>query len=144
MKEGPKRVKEGMDFLDSLPLPRTLRNYAALLMRPLSTYLVQIALEKMKRGSAPGVDSIPAEVFMSMPSVFVAPMYDAMSNFLAQGAIPVACALGVINPIPKDQGSISVQTLRPICLQNVIFKWAWAIILLTTEDVVAFASPRPQ
>ena len=41
--------------------------------------------------------------------MFVAPMHDAMSSFLAQGAIPVAWALGVMNPIPKDQGSISVQ-----------------------------------
>ena len=40
MKEGPKTVEEGMDFLDSLPLPRTLRNCVPLLMRPLSTCLV--------------------------------------------------------------------------------------------------------
>ena len=79
-----------MDFLDSPPLPGTLRNCPPLLMRPLSTYLVQIALEKMKRGLAPGVDGIPAEVFMSIPSVVVAPMHDAMSSFSAQGAIPVA------------------------------------------------------
>ena len=112
-------------------------------MRPLSACLVQTALEKMKRASAWGVDNIPAKVFMSMPSVFVAPMHDATSNFLAQGAIPVAWELGVMNPIPKDQGSISVPTLRPMCLQNVMFKCASAIILLMMEDIVAFATPPP-
>ena len=127
----------------SPPPPRTLRNCAPLLLRPLSTCLVRTALEKMKCGSTPGVDGIPAEVFMSMPSVFVAPMHDVMSAFLAQDAIPVAWALGVMNPGPKDQGSTSVQTLSPICLQNVIFKWATAIILLMMEDIVAFAPPPP-
>ena len=48
-----------------------------------------------------GVDGIPAEVFMSMPSVFGVPMHDAMAGFVAQGAIPVAWALGVMNPILK-------------------------------------------
>ena len=80
---------------------------------------------------------------MSMPSVFVDPMLQAMSTFLAQGAIPTAWALGVRNPIPKDQGAISINTLRPLCLQNVIFKWASATILLMMEDIVSFATPPP-
>ena len=54
-----------------------------------------------------------------------------------------AWALGVMNPTPKDQGSISINTLRPICLQNVIFKWASATILLMMEDIVTFATPPP-
>ena len=95
------------------------------------------------QGGIPGVDGIPAEVFMSMPMVFVTPMFDAMSAFLAQRAIPTAWALGIMNPIPKDQGSVSIRTLLPICLQNVMFKWASAATLLMMEDIVAFASPPP-
>ena len=64
----------------------------------------------------PGIDGIPAEVFMGLPSIFGKPMFDAVSQFLAQGSIPTAWALGIMNPIPKNQGSISINELRPICL----------------------------
>ena len=49
-----------------------------------------------------------------------------------------------MSPIPREQGSISINTLQPICLQNVIFKWVSVTILLMMEDIVAFATPPQQ
>ena len=39
---------------------------------------------------------------------------------------------------------MSITALRPICLQNVLFKWASATIYLMLEDVVAFVTPAAQ
>ena len=98
----------------------------------------------MKPGSSPGVDGIPAEIYIQLALAFLQPMTDAIGQFLLQGSIPAGWALGVMSPIPKEQGSISMNALRPICLQNVIFKWVSAPVLLMMEDIVAFAPPPPR
>ena len=54
---------------------------------------------------------------------------------------PSGWALGLLSPIPKETGLVSITTLRPICLQNVLFKWVWATVYLMLEDVVAFVTP---
>ena len=98
----------------------------------------------MKPGSSPGVDSIPAEVFTHMAPSFLQPMTDAVGQLLRHGTIPTTWALYIMSPIPKEQGFISINALRPLCLQNVIFKWASATILLMMDDIVAFATPLQQ
>ena len=56
-----------------------------LLFRELSEELVKTALERLKRGSAPGMDGLPAEVYQAFPEVFVPKLYQAMVLFLRRG-----------------------------------------------------------
>ena len=67
----------------------------------------------MKPGSSPGVDGILAEVFTHKAASFLQPMTDAVGQLLSQGTIPATWALGIMSPIPKEQGSIAINALRP-------------------------------
>ena len=53
---------ECQQYLASLPIPDKVRRAMPLLFRELTEEVVQAALERMKRGSAPGMDGIPAEL----------------------------------------------------------------------------------
>ena len=61
-----------------------------------------------------------------------------------RGVIPPGWALGLLSPIPKEAGSVSITTLRPICLQNVLLKRVPATIYLILEDVEACVTPSAQ
>ena len=76
------------------------------------------------------------EILSSMPALSLSSPLDLVMWSAVRTNWRMRC-LHKFGPIPKVQGSISVQTLRPICLQNVIFKWASAM-----EDTVAFAPPN--
>ena len=90
------------------------------------------------------MDGIPAEIFRALPDVFVPRMFQSISEFLQKGSVPQDWSLGILSPIPKEQGSVSINCLRPICLQNVLLKWLSASLYLMLEDVVAFVTPSEQ
>ena len=66
-------------------IPERVRRAMPLLFRELSEELVKTALERLKRGSAPGMDGLPAEVYQAFPEVFVPKLYQAMVLFLRRG-----------------------------------------------------------
>ena len=144
MAAGSKTVPECMEYLASLPLPANIQAVAPMLLRPLSEDLVRTALENMKKGSSPGIDGFPAEIFIGLADTLVPKMTETVARFIAQGSIPPDWAQGLLSPIPKEVGSISINALRPICLQNVLFKWVSASIYLMLEDIVAFVTPSAQ
>ena len=115
-----------------------------MLLKPLSQELVLAALENMKPGSSPGLDGIPTEVYLAPSETMVPRMMDAIASFVQTGTMPVAWAEGLLAAIPKDQGSVSINALRPLCLQNVLFKWVTATVYLMLEDSVAFVTPPEQ
>ena len=143
MAAGTKSVAECVDYLNSLPLPANIKGVAPMLLRPLNQELVRTALETMKAGSSPGTDGVPAEIFMALADTLAPRMTQSITRMLQRGAIPLGSALGLLSPIPKEAGSVSITALRPICLQNVLFKWVSATIYLMLE-VVAFVSPAAQ
>ena len=144
MAAGTKTVPECIDYLNSLPLAQNIKNVAPILLRPLTQELVLTALENLKRGSSPWVDGIPAEIFQAPSDVFVPRMFRSISDFLQRGSIPHDWSLGILSPIPKEQRSVSINCLRPICLQNVLLKWLSASLYLMLQDVVAFVTPSEQ
>ena len=131
-------------FLHVIPLKPQLKGAAALLLKPLTQELVLTALDKMKPGSAPGLDGISAEILTAFPDTLVPRMTEHIALFLSKGSRREEWALGILNPIPKQQGSISVEHLRPLCLQSVMFKWVSMTLYLMMQDLLLFATPPPR
>ena len=75
-------VAECQQNLASLPIPDKVRRAMPLLFNELTEEVVQAALERMKRGSAPGMDGIPAELYQAYPEVFVPRLLEIMQLFL--------------------------------------------------------------
>ena len=85
MEGGGATPEECQRYLESLQLPQKVLQAIPLLFRELNEDLVRVALERMKRGSAPGKDGIPAEVYQSFPDVFVPKLLQAMQESLREG-----------------------------------------------------------
>ena len=144
MAPGTKTVPDCLAFLSTLPLKPTMKGAAKLLIKPLIEELVLTALEKLKRGSSPGPDGLPAEALMAFPSILVPKMIEMIQQFLAQGKISEKWATAILAPIPKEKGSISVTDLRPLCLQNVLFKWVSMALYLMLQDLILYVTPPEQ
>ena len=144
MAAGTKSVAECVEYLNSLPLQANIKGVAPTLLRPLSQELVRRALENTKTGSSLGINGVPAEIFMALAHTLVPRTTQRIARMLQRGAIPPGWVLGLLSPIPKETGSVSITALRPICLQNVPFEWVSATVCLMLEDVVAFATPAAQ
>ena len=69
----------------TLCVPQKVVQVIPLLFRELNEDVVRAALERMKRGSAPGKDGIPVEVYQSFPDIFVPRLLQAMQGFLREG-----------------------------------------------------------
>ena len=83
-------------------------------------------------------------VFAALADILVPRMMQSIAPMLQRGAIPAGWALGLLSPIPKQARLVSITALRPICLQNVLFKWVSATVYLMLEDVVAIVTPSAQ
>ena len=103
-------------------------------MRPLTQDLVLAALERMPRGSSPGVDGVITDENKVFPSIFVPRLLTSMQAFLEVGAVPDAWSGCLMRCIPKHSGEVGLGDLRPICLQNSCIKWVTQVILLQLED----------
>ena len=143
MAKGEQCVAECAQFLQSLPLHPQLKGAAALLLKPLTQELVLTALEKMKPGSAPGLDGLAAEILMALPGVLVPKMTEQIPQFLTTGKITEKWARAILSPIPKQKGSIFVTQLRPLCLQSVLFKSVSMTLYLMLQDLLLYANPPP-
>ena len=124
-------------FLHGLGLPRQWRGVAPELIRTLTEEVVLRALERMHATSSPGLDQ-------RMPSVFVPQMLHMVRAMCSSGVVPEAWSLAIMNCIPKRPGIPEVSALRPICLQNSVFKWFTGNLLLLLEDLISFVTPRQQ
>ena len=96
----------------------------------------------MKPGSSPSIDGMLAEIFLALVDTPVPKMTQTVPRFVQKGSIPPGWALELLSPIPKESRLVSIHALRPICLQNVPFKWVLATVYVMIEDVVAFLTPQ--
>ena len=132
--------------LSATPAPAfvTARLCRVLLFRELSADIVVAGLERMKRGSAPGMDGIPAEVYQAMPEVFAPKLHDVMRVFLARGGVPDSWGTSLLKCLPKFAGAERPEDLRPLALQNACLKWISTVILLQTIDALQQLIPQEQ
>ena len=106
--------------LQSLPIPPKVLQALPLLMKPLTLEVVVAALERLKGGSAPGKDGIPAEHCQAFPSVFAPRLLLAMQCFLREGGVPAEWSLSLMRCLPKFWGAEQPKDMRPIALQQVL------------------------
>ena len=129
MAPGTKTVPECLSFLESLPLKASFKGARKVLLKPLSDTLVVTALEKLKRGSSPGVDGVPVELLMAFPAILVPKMTEMIQMFLIDGKISAKRALAILAPIPKEKGSISVTEIHPcVCGTSCLSGCQWFYI----------------
>ena len=100
---GSPMSRKCQQYLASLPIPDKVRRAMPLLFRELTEEVVQAALERMKRGSAPGMDGIPAELYQAYPEFFVPRLLEIMQLFLKRGGVPDSWGPGLLGPgLPGD------------------------------------------
>ena len=111
---GGRGIDECQRYIKSLPIPQRVRQALPLLFRELKEDIVVAALERMKRGSAPGMDGIPAEVYQSMLDVFAPKLHDVMRIFLARGGVQDSWGASLLKCLPKFAGAEKPEDLRPL------------------------------
>ena len=122
-------------YVRSLPIPQKILQALPLLMKPLSLDVVLAALERLKGGSAPGKDGIPAELYQAFPSVFAPRLLSAMQDFLRVGEVPAEWSVSLMRCLPKFCGAEHPKDMRPIALQQVCLKWVTTTVMLQLSDV---------
>ena len=142
---GGRGIAECQRYIESLPMPMRVRQALPLLFRELNEDIVVAALERMKRGSAPGMDGIPAEVYQSMPDVFAPKLHEVMQVFLARGGgVPDSWGTSLLKCLPKFAGAEKPEDLRPLALQSACLKWVSTVIMLQTIDALQQLIPPEQ
>ena len=86
-----------------------------LLFKELTGEVVQAALERMKRGSAPGMDGIPAELYQAYPEIFVPRVLEIMQLFLKRGGGPKFLGDVVAEMPPQVCGRGVAKGFAPHC-----------------------------
>ena len=76
---------ECLQYLNSLPIPARVRQAAPLLLKPLTTELVDEALHLMKPHSSPGLDGVPAAMYQQLADLYVPQMFWLLQRYTAEG-----------------------------------------------------------
>ena len=132
------------EWMNSLPVPIRLRKALPALMQPLTESTVLVALEKMRGGTSPGADGLPTEVFRALAEDCVKPMLWAVQECLRAGGCPPAWVVSLQRNIPKTPMADMLSDMRPIALQNVVFKWLATVVLIQIQDALQILIPMTQ
>ena len=140
MRKPDKTVEQCREWMEQIPVPRRVHKALPMLTGEVTHAVVQAALECMKRGSSPGLDGMPVEVYTALSDVFVSPMTMAVQHCLQSGKAPSDWLMSLQRNIPKGQ----MADMRPIALQTVLWKWIATTILVLIEDALQIAVPPAQ
>lgn len=92
------------------------------LIRPVSKYEVDLALNDCSSDNAPGLDGLNAGVLKYLWSSIQQGMMDCISNFLEKGTFPAGINSSFITLIPKVSFPTEIKDFRPISLINCSLK----------------------
>ena len=110
----------------------------------LSEEVVLTALEHMHSTSSLGLDGVPSSFYQRTSAVFAPQILHVVERMLQGAIVHVAWSLAIMNCIPKHPSLPKVTALRPICLQNSVFKWFAGSALVLLEDLIVFVTPKEQ
>ena len=117
-KEGGGTPEQCEAYMQSLPIPRSLKRLAPALFKPLSMDLVQEALKRQVPGASPGIDVFALNIYEEFHEFFSARMLEILRHAQENGLFPEARNKGIIRCIPKTARASTVEKLRPIVLQQ--------------------------
>ena len=85
---------------------------------------VRDVLKQVGLNKSPGLYSLPYEVYLRLPHMFVPILTDMFKHWFAQGAIPGSVAKGVITLLKKGSRRVweGLDDYRPITLLNTELK----------------------
>ena len=111
------------------------------MLQPLTEPLVLAVLEKLKLGTSPGADGLPAEVFMALVEECLWPMIWAVQCYLEKVECSLEWVVSLQQNIPKTD---PLADLRPITLQQMKFQLPATVVFLQVQDALQPILPFAQ
>ncbi|KAE9414048.1 hypothetical protein Angca_002619, partial [Angiostrongylus cantonensis] len=105
---------------------------------------VRVAIENMKRGTAPGPDNITADFLRAGGHNLHVLLADHMTAYLQKEKIPDQWRTSRTVILPKKEDRKDLRSCRPIYLLNVLYKLFTKIILSRISTTLDEAQPVEQ
>lgn len=125
-------------------LPKVPDEVNSELQKPLSTGELQIALQSMECGRAPGMDGPPIDIYKSFWSVIGDDLLAVLNESLADGLLPLSCRRAFITLLPKKGDLKDIKNWRPISLLCTDLKKISKVLAIRVREVVGRVVHRDQ
>jgi len=106
------------------------------LQKPISTGELQIALQSMECGRAPGIDGLPIDFYKKFWSVIGDDLLAVLNESLADGLLPLSCRRAVITLLPKKGDLKEIKNWRPVSLLCTDLKMLSKVLAIRLREVV--------
>ncbi|KAK3530622.1 hypothetical protein QTP86_029314 [Hemibagrus guttatus] len=97
-------------------LPKLSERAASELDRELSLEELHEALQRMEKGRASGIDSLPAEFYKAFWAVIGQDVLDVLRDSIRRGELPLSCRRAVLTLLPKRGDLTHLKNWRPVSL----------------------------
>ena len=125
------------DFFRNLNLPTLSVEDAAQLDEPISLTELHEALKNMKKQRSPGIDGLPAELYLAFWEILGPFWLKAMHFAIEQGFFHKDLNTALMSVIPKsDKDPLKCASYRPISLINVDLKMYARVLAHRLESVL--------
>lgn len=119
----PTSVAAIQELLTSWSPPPLGENRIRALSRPFAPAEVAATLKRMARGSSPGPDGLPYELYSALPATFSSLLLKLLRHSLRCGSFPAGFSESVVRLIPKaGKDTEQVGGWRPLTLLNADYK----------------------
>ena len=144
-KEGaePRPPSQCAEYVQSLPIPTSLKRLAPALSNLLSLELVQEAPKRQVSRASPGIDGFALSIHQEFHEFVFVRMLEILQHAQEDGNFPEAWNKGLIWCIPKTAGACTFEKLRPIALQQLKKKWSMTALVIKVEDILREITPPP-
>ena len=126
------------NFMENLNIPRLGEEDKIFLDAPINEEEALTALKKMKNGSAPGPDGIPAEFYKVFWPLVQQTLLDCYRYSLEVGSLSISQGKGIISLLHKGKGLSreELKNWRPITLTNVDYKILAKLLAIRLQKVI--------
>ena len=137
-KSSEETVKSFNDFCQNLKVPQVSEEDKHICDENITESEVLNAINKMRCGSSPGVDSIPLEIYKQFWEVLKTPLIECYNHSFENGALSPSQNQGVLSLIHKGKELEReyIKNWRPIAITNVDYKIIAKLLALRLQSVV--------
>ena len=121
---------------------RCLPARSAMQQTPLTPERLKSTLDRMDKGSSMGADGWRVAELQAMPEAWLSRLCSLFHHVEATGKWPRALQIGLISPIPKEQG-LKAKHTRPITVMSTVYRlWAATRVQELLQWQEKWISPR--
>ena len=142
-KEGGGTPAQCAEYMQSLPIPTSLKRLAPALFKPLSLKLVQDALKRQVPGPSQSIDAFALNIYHEFPKFFYVCMLEIVQHAQEDANLPEAWNKGLIRCIPKTARASTVEKLRFIAVHQLKKNWFMTTLLIQVEHIPRQIAPPP-